>query len=40
MPGISAIDFLGRTQPLDGAIYWNPNGYEWTGVYKMEVTVN
>ena len=34
-----AIDALGRTQPLDGSIFWNPNGYEWTGVYKVEVTV-
>ena len=30
---------LGRTQPLDGSVYWNPNGYEWTGVFKTEVTV-
>jgi sulfite oxidase len=29
----------GRTQPLDGSIFWNPNGYEWTRVYKLEVTV-
>lgn len=35
-----AIDTLGRTQPLDGSVYWNPNGYEWTGVFKTEVTVN
>ena len=34
------IDSLGRTQPLDGAIYWNPNGYEWTGVFKTEVIVD
>jgi sulfite oxidase len=34
-----AIDALGRTQPLDGSIFWNPNGYEWTGVFKIEVTV-
>jgi len=26
-------------QPMDGSIFWNPNGYEWTGVYKLEVTV-
>jgi hypothetical protein len=32
-------DALGRSQPLDGSIYWNPNGYEWTGVYKSQVTV-
>ena len=35
-----AIDSLGRTQPLDGAIYWNPHGYEWTGVFKTEVIVD
>jgi sulfite oxidase len=34
-----AIDALGRSQPLDGSIFWNPNGYEWTGVFKVEVTV-
>lgn len=34
-----AIDALGRTQPLDGSVFWNPNGYEWTGVFKTEVTV-
>jgi sulfite oxidase len=35
-----AIDALGRTQPLEGSIFWNPNGYEWTGVFKTEVAVN
>jgi sulfite oxidase len=34
-----AIDKLGRTQPLDGAIHWNPNGYTWNGVDKIDVTV-
>lgn len=34
-----AIDHLGRSQPLDGSVNWNPNGYEWTGVFKTEVTV-
>jgi sulfite oxidase len=24
---------------LDGKIFWNPNGYEWTGVFKNEVVV-
>ncbi len=33
-----AIDALGRSQPLDGSVFWNPNGYEWTGVYKTPVT--
>ena len=31
-------DALGRSQPLDGTIFWNPNSYEWTGVFKCEVT--
>ena len=30
---------LGRSQPQDGSVFWNPNGYEWTGVFKTEVTV-
>lgn len=34
-----AIDALGRTQPLDGSILWNPNGHEWNGVFKTRVTV-
>jgi sulfite oxidase len=34
-----ATDALGRSQPLDGKIFWNPNGYEWTGVFKVEITV-
>jgi sulfite oxidase len=34
-----AIDKLGRTQPLDGAIHWNPQGYTWNGVDKIDVTV-
>ena len=36
---VRATDALGRSQPLDGAIFSNPNGYEWTGVFKREVTV-
>ena len=34
-----AIDALGRTQPLDGAIQWNPAGYCWSGVHKVTVRV-
>jgi DMSO/TMAO reductase YedYZ molybdopterin-dependent catalytic subunit len=34
-----ATDALGRSQPIDGKIFWNPNGYEWTGIFKNEVTV-
>ncbi len=34
-----AIDELGRGQPMDGAIHWNPQGYTWNGVEKISVTV-
>jgi sulfite oxidase len=34
-----AVDTLGRSQPLDGAIDWNPAGYGWLGVHAVEVTV-
>jgi sulfite oxidase len=34
-----ATDALGRTQPLDGLTRWNPRGYEWNGVDRVEVTV-
>ncbi len=37
---VRAIDDMGRSQPLDGNVHWNPNGYEWTGVYKTGVTVS
>jgi sulfite oxidase len=35
-----AIDALDCTQPLEGAIFRNPNGYEWTGVFKVVLTLN
>ncbi len=34
-----AVDALGRSQPLDGGIYCNPNGYEWNAVHRVELTV-
>jgi sulfite oxidase len=34
-----ATDALGRTQPLDGLSRWNPRGYEWNGVQRLEITV-
>ena len=34
------VDALGRTQPLDGSIHWNPSGYEWNGVEKIAVTAS
>jgi DMSO/TMAO reductase YedYZ molybdopterin-dependent catalytic subunit len=34
-----AVDALGRSQPVDGAVFWNPRGYTWNGVEKIDVTV-
>lgn len=34
-----ATDALGRTQPLDGTIGWNPAGYGWNGVQTVNVKV-
>lgn len=34
-----AADALGRTQPIDGTLFWSPKGYEWNGVDKIKVTV-
>ena len=34
-----AVDALGRSQPLDGTIGWNPAGYGWNGVQRVEVDV-
>lgn len=35
-----AIDQLGRTQPMDGGIHWNPAGYAWSGVHIVSLRVN
>lgn len=32
-----AVDKFGRSQPLDGSVAWNPRGYEWNGVDKVEI---
>lgn len=34
-----AIDALGRAQPWDGAIAWNPAGYTWNGVDEVMIDV-
>jgi sulfite oxidase len=34
-----AVDAQGRTQPDDGAVAWNPQGYTWNGVEKIDVIV-
>ncbi len=34
-----ATDALGRSQPMDGLTRWNPRGYEWNGVDRVDITV-
>ncbi len=34
-----ATDALGRTQPMDGLTRWNPRGYEWNGVDRVEIDI-
>lgn len=34
-----AVDTLGNTQPLDGTIGWNPDGYVWNGADRVEIEV-
>lgn len=34
---IRAVDALGRTQPLDGAVIWTPPGYEWSGAERIHI---
>ncbi|RMD52977.1 MAG: sulfite reductase [Nitrospirae bacterium] len=36
---VRATDALGRTQPIDGTIYWNAKGYEWFGIDKVSIKV-
>ncbi len=35
---VRATDAHGRTQPLDGGLFWNPGGYAWNGVEKISLT--
>jgi len=35
---VRAVDAQGRSQPDDGTVFWNPHGYEWNGVDRVEVT--
>jgi hypothetical protein len=30
-----ALDALGPSRALEGAIYWNPNGYALTGIFEV-----
>jgi sulfite oxidase len=34
-----AVDALGNTQPLDGVVGWNPDGYVWNGADRVTVQV-
>ena len=34
-----AVDALGRSQPLDGAVAWTPAGYCWNGVDAVTIDV-
>lgn len=34
-----ATDALGRTQPLNGNVWWNQRGYEWNGVMRVKFRV-
>lgn len=35
---VRAVDALGRTQPIDGRLFWNPGGYGWNAIEKIRVT--
>lgn len=35
-----AVDALGRTQPLDAAAGWNPDGYAWHNAHRVTVRVS
>ena len=36
---VRAVDALGRTQPLDAAAGWNPDGYAWHNAHRVTVEV-
>ncbi|RDI96737.1 sulfite oxidase [Meiothermus sp. QL-1] len=36
---VRATDAVGRSQPLNGNIWWNERGYEWNGVMRVRFTV-
>ncbi len=37
---VRAIDDLGRSQPLNGSVRWNPSGYEWNGADYVDVVAS
>lgn len=36
---VIATDAAGHTQPMDGNAVWNPKGYEWSGVDRVDLTL-
>lgn len=36
---VRAFDALGRSQPDDGSVHWNPSGYEWFGVDSVKISL-
>ena len=36
---VRATDALGRSQPMNGNIWWNERGYEWNGVMRVKFRV-
>jgi sulfite oxidase len=34
-----ATDALGRTQPIEGVTRWQPRGYEWNGVERLQIDI-
>ena len=37
---VRAFDALGRSQPDNGAVHWNPSGYEWFGVDRVKISLH
>jgi hypothetical protein len=37
---VRAIDAWGRSQPLDGLTTWNPGGWDWHGVDRVNFQVS
>jgi len=35
---VRAVDAVGRTQPIDGGLFWNPGGYGWNAMEQIRVT--
>lgn len=36
---VRATDAVGRSQPMNGNIWWNERGYEWNGIMRVKFTV-